>query len=106
MAAKAPQSPVRRLGGPPPTRNAPPPLTIAPKATKHLDPIPHEKWPLWSLAIARLKKEGETGLGDTITRMIGHSNSERFKAWFQRKFGKSCGCEERRVWLNRKYPYL
>ena len=106
MAAKALQSLVRRLGSPTPAQRLPPPLTIAPKAVKHLDPIPHEKWPLWALAIARLKKEGETGLGDTITRLIGDARSERFKTWFQRKFGRSCGCEERRAWLNRKYPYL
>lgn len=37
--------------------------------------------------------------------LIGETRSERFKTWFARKFGKSCGCSDRQNWLNRRFPY-
>jgi hypothetical protein len=41
-----------------------------------------------------------------VVHVIGDTRSERFKEWFQEKFGQSCGCTERQAWLNRKFPYL
>jgi hypothetical protein len=67
--------------------------------------IPYAQWPLWARAVARFRHEGDIGLGDTVVHMIGDERSERFKKWFQRKFGKSCGCSDRQAWLNRRFPY-
>jgi hypothetical protein len=74
-------------------------------ALVRIEPTPQEKWPLWVKTIAKFHRDGDTGIGDTIVHLIGDTNSARFKTWFQRKFGRSCGCTERQRWLNQKYPY-
>jgi len=68
--------------------------------------MPSGEWPLSIRAIARFRRPEDTGLGDTIVHFIGDTRSDRFKKWFQRKFGKSCGCTERQRWLNQKFPYI
>jgi hypothetical protein len=67
--------------------------------------IPYAQRPLWARAVAIYRHEGDTGLGDTVKHLIGDERSERFKRWFERKFGKSCGCSDRQAWLNRRFPY-
>lgn len=62
-------------------------------------------WPLFIRVIAKFEKSGETGVGDTVVRLIGKGRSDAFKKWFDRKFGKSCGCTERQRWLNARFPY-
>ena len=62
-------------------------------------------WPIWTAAVAILRQPGDIGLGDTVVHIIGDARSERFKAWFQEKFGKSCGCTKRQRWLNARFPY-
>jgi hypothetical protein len=68
-------------------------------------PLPRSDWPLWARAIAKFRRPGDLGLGDTLVHLIGDARSNRFKKWFTRKFGKSCGCTERQRWLNRRFPY-
>jgi hypothetical protein len=60
---------------------------------------------MWVRAIARFRRDGDTGIGDTIVHLLGDTRSEKFKKWFARKFGRSCGCVERQRWLNRRFPY-
>ncbi len=62
-------------------------------------------WPVWLRALAKIRRLEDTGLGDTLVHLIGDARSEKFKKWFMRKFGKTCGCTERQRWLNQKYPY-
>lgn len=69
-------------------------------------PLPFDSWPDWAKDIAKDRQPLDTGLGDTVVHLIGDTRSERFKAWFQEKFGKSCGCTERQAWLNAHYAYL
>jgi hypothetical protein len=69
-------------------------------------PLPHDQWPIWVQAVAKFRCDSDTGLGDTIVHLIGDTRSERFKKWFNRKFGRSCGCVERRKWLNRRFSYF
>jgi hypothetical protein len=69
-------------------------------------PTPLTDWPLWTRAIVKFRHARDTGLGDTLVHLIGDARSERFKKWFTRKFGKTCGCTERQRWLNQKFPYL
>lgn len=61
-------------------------------------------WPVWARAIAAISKEGERGVGDTVERVIGKENSENFKAW-AKTAGFDCNCDQRKEWLNVKYPY-
>jgi hypothetical protein len=66
---------------------------------------PMTQWPAWAKAIAEQRQPGDAGLGDTLVHLIGDSRSEKFQAWFQEKFGQSCGCSDRQAWLNRQFPY-
>ena len=68
-------------------------------------PTPMNEWPAWTWLIMLARKPEDKGLGDTVVHLIGDTRSDRFKAWFKEKFGKSCGCAERQRWLNRKFPY-
>jgi hypothetical protein len=63
-------------------------------------------WPLAVLAVARWRKPGDTGLGDTVVRLIGSTRSHHFQVWFKRKFNRDCGCTDRQRWLNARFPYL
>ena len=81
---------------------------IVEKPRSHIEPVPRTKWPIWAIVAEQYSKlffPGDIGVGDTIVHMIGDARSERFKLWFQDRFGKSCGCTERQRWLNRRFPY-
>jgi len=54
--------------------------------------------------VARRRKPEDKGIGDTLSRMMG-GPGEAFKVWFHAVFGRSCGCDTRTAWLNRRYPY-
>ena len=74
-------------------------------APHRIPPTPSGQWPLWARAIEKFRHPADRGLGDTIVHLIGDTRSERFKKWFARKFGRTCGCTERQRWLNHKFPY-
>jgi len=74
-------------------------------ATPVIHPLNRDRWPLWALAIALLKQDGEIGVGDTLERIIGPANSAAFKAWHMATFKKSCGCSERKAVWNQRYKY-
>lgn len=52
----------------------------------------------------RLAREGDKGLGDIVERNIGKIGGDIFKKWFQKLFGRSCGCQERKEEWNLQYP--
>ena len=81
-------------------------VTPPTQSKSRIEPLARSEWPLWACAIAKFRQPGDIGLGDTVVHLIGDARSERFKTWFHRKFGKSCGCTERQRWLNRRFPYL
>jgi hypothetical protein len=70
-----------------------------------VEPIPITEWPAWAKELTGYREPADTGLGDTVVHVIGDTRSEKFKAWFEEKLGKSCGCIERQRWLNARYPY-
>lgn len=80
-------------------------ISIAPSKPR-IEPMAKNQWPLAVLAVARFRKEGDLGIGDTVARLIGSSRSERFKKWFALKFHRDCGCTDRQRWLNARFPYL
>lgn len=67
--------------------------------------IPEAKWPIWAAALSFFKSEKDIGVGDTVERIIGKTNSAAFKSWHLKTFGKSCGCTERKALWNAKFPY-
>lgn len=87
----------------PSSSSSSPPITRRPHP--RIIPTPRSGWPFWTHAIAKFRHAEDTGLGDTLVHLIGDARSARFKKWFARKFGKTCGCTERQRWLNQKFPY-
>ena len=62
-------------------------------------------WPAWARALAHLRTESDTGIGDTIARTIGPIGGDAYKAWHKKAFGRECNCAKRQAWLNRRFPY-
>ncbi len=91
-----------RASGP---RNPPERHILAQIAGPRIEALPHAQWPLAIRAAVKFRQDGDIGIGDTIVHLIGDTRSERFKEWFKKKFGQSCGCTERQRWLNRRFPY-
>jgi hypothetical protein len=79
---------------------------ILPDEPQSAEPNKSEQWPLWARTIAKFRKEGEVGIGDTIKRVIGNDNSEAFKKWYKSTFNRDCGCCGRQQNLNVQYRYL
>jgi hypothetical protein len=80
-------------------------IIVLAAAPARIQSAPYEKWPIWAKAVRKFSRPGDVGIGDTIVHLIGDTRSARFKEWFERKFGKSCGCTERQRWLNLRYAY-
>lgn len=72
--------------------------------TKLLAPQPKKEWPLWAKALKQFATPEDKGIGDVIGRVIGPENSEAFKSWHIKIFGKPCGCTGRQARLNKLYP--
>lgn len=68
-------------------------------------PVPLSEWPPWAWGFRLAKRRGDAGVGDTVQRLIGDENSEKFKRWYKGKFGKDCGCAGRRILWNQLYRY-
>lgn len=64
--------------------------------------VDRRNWPLVLKPMRLLSREGDKGLGDIVERNI--PKGDGFKAWFKTTFGFSCGCDERKNWLNQNYP--
>jgi hypothetical protein len=75
------------------------------------DERPATEWPLAVQLIAKLKRPGDKGVGDTLARAFnlipvyrGMGAGEAFKA-LMAQIGVDCRCNSRREWLNQNYPY-
>ena len=68
-------------------------------------PLPVTAWPRWAKALARRKRDGEAGVGDTLERLLRHLGGNAFKAAYRRLTGGDCGCTDRQARLNVAYPY-
>jgi hypothetical protein len=62
-------------------------------------------WPVWARAIARKRIESETGVGDTVARIIAPVGGDVFKVWYRKATGRDCRCLQRQAGLNQRYPY-
>lgn len=66
--------------------------------------MPRESWPLWVKALALLAKPGDEGIGDIVERTVGPFGGEAFKKFYEKTFGRSCGCSERAASWNAMWP--
>jgi hypothetical protein len=90
--------------------NAPALIPSAPRAVvsalaNRVLAVPESQWPFWAKAIARRRQPGDTGLGDTLERVLRRVAADQAAQVWERWAGKSCGCKNRQAWLNGKYKY-
>lgn len=62
------------------------------------------EWPKWAQTLKAQRIEGETGIGDTVKRILGQTG-ETFSELYQRMTGADCGCVIRQKVLNLEFPY-
>jgi hypothetical protein len=55
--------------------------------------------------ITRRRRPGETGVGDTLERIIAAKGGDFFKKAYKKLMGRSCGCGDAKARLNREFPY-
>ncbi len=68
-------------------------------------PEPYEQWPTWVKAVARMRADGEAGVGDTAHRLLETMGVGWFWQTFVVKLTGNCKCEARRKNLNARHPY-
>ena len=54
--------------------------------------------------ISRFRVPEDRGLGDTLERMLSKVGGRKFKHLMQ-LMHMPCGCEDRRKWLNERFPF-
>jgi hypothetical protein len=69
-----------------------------------IQPVPRDQWPLAVRVVARLKRDGEPGIGTTLARLIAGVGGEQYKRLMKR-IGIDCGCAARQAMLDATYPY-
>ena len=77
----------------------------APPYTPPADPHDRSKWPTLAVWTANLARAGETGVGDTIHRLLSRAGAQAIAMAFTRITGQACGCSDRQQRLNKLYPY-
>ena len=68
-------------------------------------PIPFDQWPRRILWLYKRRHEADTGIGDTLARILAAKGADVFKRAFRAITGKDCGCADRQKRLNALYPY-
>ena len=66
--------------------------------------LPQDQWPRWAKMVLPFATSADSGLGDTVERLIDKSNSENFQMLFKKFFNRPCGCSFRKDAWNRAYP--
>ena len=80
-------------------------LSRRPKSRPGNPPRINRQWPVWARKTAQIAKPEDSGLGDTIARIIGGFGGNAFKLWFKATFKADCGCDARQEHLNWRFPY-
>lgn len=62
-------------------------------------------WPRIVLAVTRLRRPGDRGVGDTVHRLLEPLGGRVFERWYERVMGRPCGCQDRLTRLNAEFPY-
>lgn len=67
--------------------------------------VPFDSWPeAFKYYARRRARPGDRGLGDVLERSFGKFG-RLFKRFYKRVTGHECNCQERREWLNARYPF-
>lgn len=66
--------------------------------------MPRDQWPMAVRILARLASDGEKGVGDTIKNQLKIGNKDVID-WAMKAMKIPCGCDDRRIWLNARFPY-
>ena len=64
---------------------------------------PVDQWPKWALVIAKFRKPGDVGVGDTFHRIAERFGAERVIERLGLK--GMCGCQGRHESWNKQYAY-
>lgn len=72
---------------------------------RSVSPWPLTPFGLVARSLKLLRTEADTGVGDTLARVIGPVGGTAYKQWFRATFGRACGCVERQANLNQLFPY-
>lgn len=77
-----------------------------PYAPKHAQRIEREAERLPRLVkwLGRFRQPADRGLGDTLERMMAKAGGRTFKH-LMALLRLPCGCEDRRRWLNERFPF-
>ena len=67
-------------------------------------PRPVSDWPFWARLVARRKRAGEKGVGDTVQRLASRLGGEGYKR-LRKRLGIPCHCPQRQAALNAEFPY-
>ena len=54
--------------------------------------VADDHWPMWAKALKLARTDADTGVGDTVARLLGDEFSDKYKAWYKATFGKYCRC--------------
>ena len=79
-------------------------LEDIPQHLQNITVVKAEDWPAILKALKLAAKSGDKGLGDIVARIIGPIGGDAYKKWFEKIFGRPCGCSERQDYLNQRYP--
>lgn len=66
-------------------------------------PVDESDWPLPIRLLARKRKLGQRGVGDTLAAMFGGTGDKLKRA--MKIMNVDCGCKRRQEFLNVRYPY-
>lgn len=81
-------------------------LGATPGAPVLSQPVPFDQWPAWASMIAKLKADGDTGVGSTVERLVNATGPVTIVVKKALEMAvKDCGCNRRRSNWDRMYPY-
>lgn len=83
------------------------PKFVAPRPAepaRDLGPVDPKDWPFWAWSLKWLRRQGDSGVGDTAQRIAAKLGGEAYKKLSQR-LGMPCGCSSRQADWNIKYNY-
>lgn len=89
----------RHLKKPPRTGRLPVRIFGPPEA------CPRDQWPLMVRQVAALAEPADRGVGDTVAGQLKLGRVNVISAVLH-VFRIPCACEDRRAWLNARYPYV
>lgn len=62
-------------------------------------------WPRLARLVAKLRKDGERGVGDTLARVFRRIGAKSMADAYTLLTGQPCGCADRQRKLNERWPY-